>query len=73
MLDTIKNFLSGTGVYRLISNDDWWKIALMFLIAFVLVYLAIVKKFEPLLVCFLPIFPGAECSILISSFHHRKA
>ena len=56
MLDTIKNFLSGTGVYRLISNDDWWKIALMFLIAFVLVYLAIVKKFEPLLL--LPIAIG---------------
>ena len=56
MLGTIKNFLSGTGVYRLITNDEWWKIALMFLIAFVLVYLAIVKKFEPLLL--LPIAIG---------------
>ena len=56
MLDTIIKFLEGTGVYRLISNDDWWKIALMFLIAFVLVYLAIVKKFEPLLL--LPIAIG---------------
>ena len=56
MLDAIKEFLSTTGVARLISDPNWWQTAIMFLIAFVLVYLAIVKKFEPLLL--LPISIG---------------
>ena len=64
MLNTIKNFLTDTGVFQLLSKDNesfvlddmWWQTALMFLIAFVLVYLAIVKKFEPLLL--LPIAIG---------------
>ncbi|MBQ7384130.1 MAG: sodium ion-translocating decarboxylase subunit beta [Clostridia bacterium] len=56
MLEAVKNFLSTTGIARLISDDNWWKTAIMFLIAFVLVYLAIVKKFEPLLL--LPIAIG---------------
>ena len=64
MLDTIKNFLTDTGVFQLLSKDGesfvfddmWWQTAVMFLIAFVLVYLAIVKKFEPLLL--LPIAIG---------------
>ena len=56
MLDTIKNFLSTTGVSRLFENENWWQTAIMFVIAFVLVYLAIVKQFEPLLL--LPIAIG---------------
>ena len=64
MLDTIKNFLTDTGVFQLLSksegsfvfDDMWWQTAVMFVIAFVLVYLAIVKGFEPLLL--LPIAIG---------------
>ena len=56
MLDAIKEFLTTTGVARLISDPNWWQTAIMFLVAFVLVYLAIVKKFEPLLL--LPIAIG---------------
>ena len=56
MLDTIKNFLGTTGIARLFGDVNWWQTAIMFVIAFVLVYLAIVKKFEPLLL--LPIAIG---------------
>ncbi len=56
MLETINNFLSTTGIARLFENENWWQTAIMFVIAFVLVYLAIVKKFEPLLL--LPIAIG---------------
>ena len=64
MLDTIKNFLTDTGVFQLLSKSEesfvldemWWQTAVMFVIAFVLVYLAIVKGFEPLLL--LPIAIG---------------
>ena len=38
------------------ENENWWQTAIMFFISFVLVYLAIVKKFEPLLL--LPIAIG---------------
>ena len=55
-LETIKEFLSTTGIARLFSNSTWWQTLIMFGIAFVLVYLAIVKKFEPLLL--LPITIG---------------
>ena len=56
MCDSILNFLQSTGIAKLFENPDWWKTAIMFAIAFVLVYLAIVKKFEPLLL--LPIAIG---------------
>ena len=56
MLDTLKNFLGTTGIAKLFENVDWWQTAIMFIIAFVLIYLAIVKKFEPLLL--LPIAIG---------------
>ena len=64
MLETIKNFLTDTGVFQLFSASEetfvfdemWWQTAVMFLISFVLVYLAIVKGFEPLLL--LPIAIG---------------
>ena len=61
--ESILNFLNQTGFMMLASN---WKYLIMILIACVLFYLAIVKKFEPLLL--LPIafgmlltnLPGAE-------------
>ena len=59
MLDSILNFLESTGIARLISMDSGWdilKTIIMFAIAFALVYLAIVKQFEPLLL--LPIAIG---------------
>ena len=62
MLESIKNFLESTGVMRLFTNGqgqldtDWWKPLLMYLIAIVLVYLAIGKGYEPLLL--LPIAIG---------------
>ncbi len=63
MLEKIQNFLETTGIYRLFnpaetdaSNAAWWQTLIMFLIVAVLVYLAIVKKFEPLLL--LPIAIG---------------
>ena len=56
MLETIQNFLNTTGIARMFASSDWWQTLVMFIIAFVLVYLAIVKKFEPLLL--LPIAIG---------------
>jgi len=62
-METIVNFLHQTGFLLIAQN---WKVLLMMLISFVLMYLAIVKKFEPMLL--LPIafgmlltnLPGAE-------------
>ncbi len=56
MLDSIINFINSTGIARLLANDDWWKTLIMLAISAVLIYLAIVKKFEPLLL--LPIAIG---------------
>ena len=56
MLESFVNFLETTGVARLFSESDWWKTAIMFVISGVLVYLAIAKQFEPLLL--LPIAIG---------------
>lgn len=61
--EAVINFLKQTGFMAIASN---WKVAVMILISLVLMYLAIVKKFEPLLL--LPIafgmlltnLPGAE-------------
>ncbi len=61
--EAITNFLNQTGFMSLARN---WKMIIMLLISFVLMYLAIVKKFEPLLL--LPIafgmmltnLPGAD-------------
>jgi len=66
MLDAVKNFLSKTGFAILFENPGWWKIVVMYVIVGALFYLAIVKKFEPLLL--MPIafgmllanLPGAE-------------
>ena len=56
LLGSLQNFLNKTGIAKLFGEENWWQTAIMFLIAFVLVYLAIVKKFEPLLL--LPIAIG---------------
>ncbi len=56
MLDSILNFLRGTGFAQLFSSADWWKTLIMLGISCLLVYLAIVKQFEPLLL--LPIAIG---------------
>ncbi len=56
MLDSIINFLNSTGVAKLLQNDGSWKNLFMIAVAGILVYLAIVKKFEPLLL--LPIAIG---------------
>ena len=49
MLDSFINFLETTGVARLFASDNWWQTLIMFAISGILVYLAIVKGFEPLL------------------------
>ena len=67
IIEALKNFLADTGIFKLLSyeaeslggfslNPDWWKTAVMILVSFVLIYLAIGKKFEPLLL--LPIAIG---------------
>ena len=66
MLDAIKNFVGTTGIAKLFSESNWWQYIVMYVIVGALFYLAIVKKFEPLLL--LPIafgmllanLPGAE-------------
>ena len=67
-MDAVKNFLNQTGFAMIADGfmDGGWKILVMILISLVLMYLAIVKQFEPLLL--LPIafgmlltnLPGAE-------------
>ena len=69
MLDAIINFLGTTGIAKMFSADSgsrWWQYLAMYVIIGALFYLAVVKKFEPLLL--LPIafgmllanLPGAE-------------
>ena len=62
MLDGILNFLKQTGFY-LFSEGDNWKMLIMIGIACFLCYLAIVKKFEPLLL--LPIAVGMLLTLLL--------
>ena len=57
MIEAIKNFLESMGVVRLFTGEtEWWKTLIMLALSGVLVYFAIVKKFEPLLL--LPIAIG---------------
>ncbi len=66
MLDAINNFLSKTGISIMLAQTSWWQYLVMYVIIGALFYLAIVKKFEPLLL--LPIafgmllanLPGAD-------------
>ena len=51
-MEAIWNFIEQTGFYMLINGfmaDGGWKYLVMILVSFLLLYLAIVKKFEPLL------------------------
>ena len=54
--DSLINLWQSTGIYALFSGEASWQNLVMVAISFVLVYLAIVKKFEPLLL--LPIAFG---------------
>lgn len=58
LLAGFSDFFASTGIANMFAADGvvWWKTALMLVIACVLLYLAIVKKFEPLLL--LPIAFG---------------
>ena len=56
ILETIKNFLEKTGISLLINDENWWQYLIMYAIAGVLIYLAIARQFEPLLL--LPIAIG---------------
>ena len=66
MLDAILDFLGKTGFAKMFAETNWWQYLVMYVIVGVLFYLAIVKKFEPLLL--MPIafgmllanLPGAE-------------
>ena len=53
---SIVEFLQTTGIARMFSEPGSWKTLIMFAVAFLLAYLAIVKQFEPLLL--LPIAIG---------------
>ena len=70
MIDGIINFLKQTGFY-LFSEGENWKMLVMLGIACLLCYLAIVKKFEPLLL--LPIAIGMLLTNLpgIDVFHEE--
>ena len=76
--EALTNFIDQTGIMSLVHNADW-KSIIMILISFVLLYLAIGKVFEPLLL--LPIafgmlltnLPGAgmyHSEIFINETHH---
>lgn len=54
-LEAIENFVEDTGIVKLFKNFDWKTLAMIF-ISFILLYLAIGKGFEPLLL--LPIAFG---------------
>ena len=56
IMQSIETFLKGTGIYQLFQQPDWWKTVVMFVIVGVLLYFAIVKQYEPLLL--LPIAIG---------------
>ena len=66
MFDKLKDFLGDTGIVLLFKDPDWYQYLAMYVIIGALFYLAIVKKFEPLLL--MPIafgmllanLPGAE-------------
>ncbi len=56
MKEAILNFLGSTGIAKLFQESGWVRYIIMYVIIGVLLYLAIVKKFEPLLL--LPIAFG---------------
>ena len=56
MSAAIKDFFSTTGIAKLFGESNWWQYIVMYVIIGALFYLAVVKKFEPLLL--LPIAFG---------------
>ena len=68
MLEAVQNFVSSTGIAKLFQDGNW-KCLIMFVIAGVLIYLAIAKQFEPLLL--LPIAIGMVLTNLpgVTLFH----
>jgi len=66
MIEAIVNFLKTTGVYEMFSGPSGWKYIVMYILIGILFYLAIWKKFEPLLLLsiafgmLLANLPGAE-------------
>lgn len=69
-METLMNFIHQTGFYMLGAGDNW-KTVVMVLIACLLLYLAIVKKFEPLLL--LPIAFGMLLTNLIGAEVYHEA
>ena len=65
--EAINNLWHSTGIYSLFGGDANWQNIVMLLISFVLVYLAIVKKFEPLLL--LPIAFGMFIVNIPGAYH----
>lgn len=63
-MDAIMNFVSQTG-FSMLAMGDNWKTIIMIVIACVLLYLAIVKQFEPLLL--LPIAFGMLLTNLVGA------
>ena len=55
-MEAILDFLGTTGIAKMFSDSGWWQYLVMYVIIGALFYLAIVKKFEPLLL--LPIAFG---------------
>ena len=56
ILNSLQDFIMGTGIAQLFGQKDWYLTVIMYGIVAVLVYLAVVKQFEPLLL--LPIAIG---------------
>ncbi len=56
ILNSFVDFLQTTGIARLFENENWWQTLIMLGISGILIYLAIVRQFEPLLL--LPIAIG---------------
>ena len=68
--DAVVNFLKQTGFWKIIETINWQSLV-MILIACVLIYLAIVKKFEPLLL--LPIAFGMLLTNLLGAdMYHEE-
>ncbi len=76
-VDTMLNLWKSTGIYHSILHGEWQNYV-MILISFVLFYLAVVKKFEPLLLLpiafgmFIVNIPGAN-DILYGTGHNATA
>ena len=69
ILDSFLNFLKTTGISKLVQSEDWWKTVIMLASSGILIYLAIGRKFEPLLL--LPIAIGMLLTNLpgVGMFH----